>query len=188
MGKRLTERACSATICNRGGPTKRSAARPMNCSASARKSRTSNAEVRVAILYSNDSHYGIEFMKFNDRVNYRSILQQMYGALYRANVGGDFVFPESTNFANYRVIVVPPFVGKRCAAEGLGRLRSRRRQLDCPTSQRDEAMAREVAQKGSVLTQRPTTNQGYCNFAYSALACLRMGMSGSASFQSVKKS
>jgi Phage integrase family len=28
----------------------------------------------------------------------------------------------------------------------------------------------------------------YCNFAYSALACFRMGMSGSASFQSVRKS
>ena len=27
---------------------------------------------------------------------------------------------------------------------------------------------------------------GYCNFAYSALACLRMGMSGSASFQNVR--
>jgi len=28
----------------------------------------------------------------------------------------------------------------------------------------------------------------YCSFAYSALACLRMGMSASASFQRVKKS
>jgi hypothetical protein len=28
----------------------------------------------------------------------------------------------------------------------------------------------------------------YCNFAYSALACLRMGMSGSASFHRAKKS
>ena len=28
----------------------------------------------------------------------------------------------------------------------------------------------------------------YCSFAYSALACFRMGMSGSASFQRVKKS
>jgi hypothetical protein len=28
----------------------------------------------------------------------------------------------------------------------------------------------------------------YCNFAYSALACFRMGMSGSASFQMVRKS
>jgi hypothetical protein len=28
----------------------------------------------------------------------------------------------------------------------------------------------------------------YCNFAYSALACFRIGMSGSASFHSVRKS
>jgi hypothetical protein len=28
---------------------------------------------------------------------------------------------------------------------------------------------------------------GYCSLAYSALACLRMGMSGSASFQRVRK-
>ena len=63
---------------------------------------------QVAILYSNDSHYGIEFMKFSDRANYRSILHQMYGVLYRANEGIDFVFPESTNLSNYKVIVVPP--------------------------------------------------------------------------------
>jgi len=30
--------------------------------------------------------------------------------------------------------------------------------------------------------------RGYCSFAYSALASFRMGMSGSASFQRVKKS
>jgi beta-galactosidase len=30
---------------------------------------------KVAILYSNDSYYGIEFMKFCDRANYRSILR-----------------------------------------------------------------------------------------------------------------
>jgi beta-galactosidase len=63
---------------------------------------------QVAILYSNDSSYGLEFMKFSDRENYRSILHQMYGVLYRANIGVDFVFPESMNFAEYRVIVVPP--------------------------------------------------------------------------------
>jgi len=39
----------------------------------------------------------IEFMKFCDTVNYRTILNQMYGALYRQNVGVDFIFPESTN-------------------------------------------------------------------------------------------
>jgi beta-galactosidase len=63
---------------------------------------------KVAILYSDDSYYGIEFMKFSDRVNYQTILQQMYSALYRNNIGVDFVFPESTNFADYKVILVPP--------------------------------------------------------------------------------
>jgi beta-galactosidase len=47
-------------------------------------------------------------MKFSDQANYRSLLRHMYHVLYKSNVGVDFVFPESTNFANYRVIVVPP--------------------------------------------------------------------------------
>jgi beta-galactosidase len=62
----------------------------------------------VAILYSSDSHWGIEFMKFNDHDNYRTILKQMYHVLYQQNVGIDFVFPDSTNFSDYKVIVVPP--------------------------------------------------------------------------------
>jgi len=62
---------------------------------------------KVAILYSNDSHYGIEFMKFSDRVNYDWLLRQMYGTLYRENIGVDFIFPESTDLAKYKVIVVP---------------------------------------------------------------------------------
>jgi beta-galactosidase len=71
---------------------------------------------QVAILYSNDSYYGIEFMKFSDRVNYRTIEQQMYHALYHANVGVDFVFPESTNLSSYKVILVPPLY---VASEGV---------------------------------------------------------------------
>ncbi|MGA8867202.1 MAG: beta-galactosidase [Candidatus Sulfotelmatobacter sp.] len=63
---------------------------------------------KVAILYSDDSYYGIEFMKFSDRVNYRSILNQLYRTLYKANVGVDFIFPESMNLVNYKIIVVPP--------------------------------------------------------------------------------
>jgi len=63
---------------------------------------------QVAIVYSNDSYYGIEFMKFSDRVNYRATLRQMYGALYRSNVGVDFVLPESANLSAYKVILVPP--------------------------------------------------------------------------------
>jgi beta-galactosidase len=63
---------------------------------------------KVAILYSNDSYYGIEFMKFNDRANYRTIMGQMYETLYRQNVGVDFVFPESSHLSDYKVILVPP--------------------------------------------------------------------------------
>jgi len=63
---------------------------------------------KVAILYSSDSDYGIEFMKFSDKVNYRTILQQMYETLYRQNVAVDFIFPESTNLSDYKVILVPP--------------------------------------------------------------------------------
>ena len=62
----------------------------------------------VAILYSRDSYYGIEFMRFSQHEDYQTVLRQMYGALYHSNVGADFVFPESTNFADYKVIVVPP--------------------------------------------------------------------------------
>jgi beta-galactosidase len=63
---------------------------------------------KVAIFYSSDSHYGIEFMKFSDKVNYRTILRQMYETLYRQNVAVDFIFPGSTNLSDYKVILVPP--------------------------------------------------------------------------------
>ncbi|HKM48069.1 MAG TPA: beta-galactosidase [Terriglobales bacterium] len=63
---------------------------------------------KVAILYSSDSDYGIGFMKFGDKVNYRTILQQMYETLYRQNIAVDFIFPESTNLSDYKVILVPP--------------------------------------------------------------------------------
>ncbi len=47
-------------------------------------------------------------MPFSDKASYESVMWQMYGALYRENVGVDFVFPESADFAKYKVIVVPP--------------------------------------------------------------------------------
>ncbi|HVE68810.1 MAG TPA: beta-galactosidase, partial [Solirubrobacteraceae bacterium] len=62
----------------------------------------------VALLYSPESYHGIQFMPFDDRVNYMTVLGQMYGALYRQNVGTDVLFPQSTNFSDYKVIVVPP--------------------------------------------------------------------------------
>jgi beta-galactosidase len=63
---------------------------------------------QAALLYSIDSYHGIDFMPFDDRVNYLTVLHQMYKALYQSNTGVDFVFPESENFADYKVIVVPP--------------------------------------------------------------------------------
>ena len=63
---------------------------------------------KVAILYSDDSYYGIQFMPFSDHADYRSVLSGMYRALYKLNVGVDFIFPDSTNLSNYKVIVVPP--------------------------------------------------------------------------------
>jgi beta-galactosidase len=63
---------------------------------------------KVAILYSVDSLHGIDYMKFSDKASYSTVLQQMYSTLYRLNVGVDFVFPDGTNLANYKVIVVPP--------------------------------------------------------------------------------
>ena len=61
----------------------------------------------VAVLYSSDSSHGIDFMKFSDRVDYKWMLHQVYAALYRENVGIDFVFPDQADLAQYKVIVAP---------------------------------------------------------------------------------
>lgn len=63
---------------------------------------------RVAILASLDSYHGIQFMPFDDRVNYMTILHQMHRALYRLKVGVDFVFPEQQDWSRYQVLLVPP--------------------------------------------------------------------------------
>jgi beta-galactosidase len=63
---------------------------------------------QVAILYSSDSHHGLEFMKFSDRVNYRTVMGQFYRALYNQNVGVDFIFPGTTELSKYKIVIVPP--------------------------------------------------------------------------------
>lgn len=62
----------------------------------------------VAVLYSVDSYHGVQFMPFDNRVNYMTVLRQMYRALHRLNAGVDFVFPQSENLADYKVIFAPP--------------------------------------------------------------------------------
>ena len=63
---------------------------------------------KVGLLYSSESYHGIAFMPFDQQANYMTVLQQFYRALYRLNAGVDFVFPDSQNLSEYRVLVVPP--------------------------------------------------------------------------------
>ncbi len=72
---------------------------------------------RVAILHSVDSHWGLSFMPIADdgrdergrpKANYTAVEDQLHRALYRMNVGADFVFAEEPDFTGYDVLVVPP--------------------------------------------------------------------------------
>jgi len=63
---------------------------------------------RVAILHSVDSHSGLQFMPIGDKVSYLTIKDQLHKALYRMNVGVDFVFAEEPDLTGYDVLIVPP--------------------------------------------------------------------------------
>ena len=39
--------------------------------------------------------------------DYGSLVQQMHRSLYHLNVGSDFVFPETTDFSQYKLLIVP---------------------------------------------------------------------------------
>jgi beta-galactosidase len=72
---------------------------------------------QVAILYSRDSLNAITFMPFalsgaqwsggQPNADYGSLVRQMHDALYRMNVGCDFVFPETQDFSQYKLLIVP---------------------------------------------------------------------------------
>src|SRR5437899_12235583 len=38
---------------------------------------------------------------------YSASLQQLHQALYKANVGADFVFPSTADFSQYKLLIVP---------------------------------------------------------------------------------
>ena len=72
----------------------------------------------VAILYSVDSANAIDFMPFSrgagsqwsfppPMANYTTLIDQLHKTLYDANVGTDFVFPETADFDGYKLLVVP---------------------------------------------------------------------------------
>src|SRR5205823_682492 len=72
-----------------------------------------NMKIRndVAILYSPDSNNGIGFMPYTHGAGgsggYSATLQQLHQALYKANVGADFVFPSTADFSPYKLLIVP---------------------------------------------------------------------------------
>ena len=63
----------------------------------------------VAILFSNEALTGFNAFSFGwgARENYNDILRSLYDALYKINVGVDFVDPSSNNLENYKLIIVP---------------------------------------------------------------------------------
>jgi len=72
----------------------------------------------VAILWSRDSANAIGFMPFTSSASvpwglgqptagYDSLVQQIHRSLYRLNVGSDFVFPTTTDFSAYKLLIVP---------------------------------------------------------------------------------
>lgn len=63
---------------------------------------------RVAILVSVDSANALSYMPVSDKVNYMTVLRQMYDALYDLNVEPDFIQAGQPISAKYKVLLVPP--------------------------------------------------------------------------------
>jgi len=63
----------------------------------------------VAILFSNEALTGFNAFSFGwgARENYNDILRPLYDALYRMNVGADFIDPSSPDIEKYKLIIVP---------------------------------------------------------------------------------
>ena len=72
----------------------------------------------VAILYSVDSSNALGFMPFERQDgpgwvpgkasgSYNGILSQLHRSLYDANVGADFVFPDTADLSPYKLLIVP---------------------------------------------------------------------------------
>jgi beta-galactosidase len=72
---------------------------------------------KVAILYSVDSANALDFMPFTHDTrpqwsagagpDYSALVQQFHRTLYDKNVGVDYVFPDSGNLSDYKVLIVP---------------------------------------------------------------------------------
>jgi beta-galactosidase len=63
----------------------------------------------VAILFSNEALTAFNAFSFSwgAKENYNDILRPYYDALYKMNVGTDFIDPSVKNFSKYKLIIVP---------------------------------------------------------------------------------
>jgi beta-galactosidase len=62
---------------------------------------------KVAILYSHDSYYALQFMPFSSTDNY--LVQRLHDALYRQNIETDIMpCDKMTDFSQYSMLVIPP--------------------------------------------------------------------------------
>jgi beta-galactosidase len=63
----------------------------------------------VAILFSNEALTAFNAFRFGwgSNENYNDILRPVYDALYRMNIGVDFVDPSSSNIEQYKLLIVP---------------------------------------------------------------------------------
>jgi beta-galactosidase len=73
---------------------------------------------QVAILWSRDSANAIGFMPFTSNAampwdpghataTYDTLVRQIHRSLYDLNIGADFVFPTTTDFSAYKLLIVP---------------------------------------------------------------------------------
>ncbi|HEX8348483.1 MAG TPA: alpha-amylase family protein, partial [Hymenobacter sp.] len=64
---------------------------------------------KVAILFSNEALTAFKWFGFGwgSKENYNDVLRPFYDALYRQNVGCDFVDPSSANLEQYKLLLVP---------------------------------------------------------------------------------
>ena len=127
-GQETYWRGCSATTraepSLRGGDPHRRGAQAPGAAA-----RRHDAKNRVAILHSVDSHSASSSCRSKrqydkrgrTRADYLTLEDQLHRALYRLNVGADFVFAEQPDFSGYDVLIVPPlYVASDALLQQLG--------------------------------------------------------------------
>jgi beta-galactosidase len=73
-------------------------------------------ENKVAMLISNESLTALKWFPIDKDLSYNDVVRWMYDSLYEMNVECDFLFPESDNFQDYKVIITPALY---CASEDL---------------------------------------------------------------------